>query len=115
MTSTLQRMPTWMSATAQGRRPSALGTLHFPPEVGDASQYDAHQRHPRYRCCAGEFGTEDRRLAYRILRAWLYALGDRLPVPIAANFAAQLQELLRGVFYDGWSPSRVPVKLGPGE
>jgi uncharacterized protein (DUF2267 family) len=64
---------------------------------------------------AGEFGTEDRRLAYRVLRAWLHALRDRLPIPIAANFAAQLPELLRGVFYDGWSPRRVPVKFGPSE
>jgi uncharacterized protein (DUF2267 family) len=64
---------------------------------------------------AREFGTKDRRLAYRVLRAWLHALRDRLPVPIAANFAAQLPELLRGVFYDGWSPSRVPVKFGPAE
>jgi len=38
---------------------------------------------------------------------------DRLPITIAANFAAQLPELLRGVFYDGWSPSRVPIKFGP--
>jgi len=29
-----------------------------------------------------------------VLRAWLHALRDRLPVPIAANFAAQLPELL---------------------
>ena len=64
---------------------------------------------------ASEFGTEDRRLAYRVLRAWPHALRDRLPVPIAANFAAQLPELLRGVFYDGWSPTRVPVKFGPAE
>jgi uncharacterized protein (DUF2267 family) len=64
---------------------------------------------------AGEFGTRDRRLAYRVTRAWLHALRDRLPVPIAANFAAQLPELLRGVFYDGWNPSRVPVKFGPRE
>jgi Uncharacterized conserved protein (DUF2267) len=49
---------------------------------------------------AGEFGTEDQRLAYRVLRAWLHALRDRLPVTIAANFAVQLPEL-RGVFYDG--------------
>ena len=62
---------------------------------------------------AGEFGIEDRRLACRVLRAWLHALRDRLPVTIAANFAAQLPELLRGVFYDGWSPSRVPIKFGP--
>lgn len=64
---------------------------------------------------ADECGTEDRRLAYRVLRAWLHALRDRLTVTIAAHFAAQLPELLRGVFYDGWSPSRVPVKFGPGE
>jgi uncharacterized protein (DUF2267 family) len=61
---------------------------------------------------AEEFGTEDRRFAYRVTRAWLHALRDRLPVTIAAHFAAQLPELLRGVFYDGWNPSRVPVKYG---
>ena len=64
---------------------------------------------------ADEFGTEDRKLAYRALRAWLHALRDRLTVTVAAHFAAQLPELLRGVFYDGWSPSRVPVKFGPQE
>ena len=60
---------------------------------------------------AGEFGTEDRRLAYRVLRAWLHALPDRLPITIAANFAAQLPELLRGVFYDGWSPKPRPDQV----
>jgi uncharacterized protein (DUF2267 family) len=39
---------------------------------------------------AGEFATDDRRLAYRILRAWLHALRDRLTVTIAAYFAAQV-------------------------
>ena len=55
---------------------------------------------------ADEFGAGDRRLAYRVTRAWPHTLRDRLPVTMAANFAAQLSELLRGVFYDGWSPSR---------
>jgi uncharacterized protein (DUF2267 family) len=62
-----------------------------------------------------EFGTRDRRFAYRVTRAWLHTLRDRLPVPVAAHFAAQLPELLRGVFYDGWNPSRVPVRYGPAE
>lgn len=61
------------------------------------------------------FGTHDRRLAYRALRAWLHALRDRLTVDVAAHFAAQLPELLRGVFYDGWNPSQVPQKYGRGE
>jgi uncharacterized protein (DUF2267 family) len=64
---------------------------------------------------AGEFGTEDRRFAYRVTRAWLHALRDRLPVSVAAHFAAQLPGLLRGVFYDGWNPGRVPVKYGAAE
>jgi len=56
------------------------------------------------------FGTGDRRLAYRVLRAWLHNLRDRLSVEVAAHFTAQLPELLRGVFFDGWNPSRVPQK-----
>ena len=61
------------------------------------------------------FGTSDRHLAYRVLRAWLHCLRDRLSVEVAAHFAAQLPELLRGVFYDGWNPSRVPQKYDRAE
>ncbi len=34
---------------------------------------------------AANFGTEDRRMAYRVTRSWLHTLRDRLPVPIAAS------------------------------
>jgi uncharacterized protein (DUF2267 family) len=61
------------------------------------------------------FGTQDRHLAYRVLRAWLHCLRDRLTVEVAAHFAAQLPEMLRGVFYDGWNPSRVPQKYDRAE
>jgi uncharacterized protein (DUF2267 family) len=56
------------------------------------------------------FGNDDRRLAYRVTRAWLHTLRDRLTVEVAAHFAAQLPEVLRGVFFDGWNPARVPMK-----
>ncbi|GAA2510911.1 DUF2267 domain-containing protein [Streptomyces sp. NPDC059506] len=59
---------------------------------------------------ADSMETEDRHLANRALRAWLHTLRDRLTVDVAAHFAAQLPELLRGVYYDGWDPSHVPVK-----
>ena len=62
-----------------------------------------------------EFGTEDRPFAYRVTRAWMHALRDRLPVSVAAHLAAQLPELLRGVFYDGWNPSHVPDKFDEAE
>jgi uncharacterized protein (DUF2267 family) len=64
---------------------------------------------------AAKFGTEDRRLAYRVTRSWLHTLRDRLPVSIAAHVAAQLPELLRGVFYEGWNPSKVPIKYSRDE
>ncbi len=63
----------------------------------------------------GKYGTSDRRLAYRVLRAWLHGLRDRVGVEIAAHFAAQLPDLLRGVFFDGWNPSKVPRKYGRDE
>lgn len=59
---------------------------------------------------ADEFGTDDREFAYGVLRAWLHMLRDRLTVEAAAHFAAQLPDLIRGVFYAGWDPSAVPVK-----
>jgi uncharacterized protein (DUF2267 family) len=64
---------------------------------------------------AAKFDTEDRRMAYRVTRSWLHTLRDRLPVTIAAHMAAQLPELLRGVFYEGWNPSKVPVKYSKDE
>lgn len=54
-------------------------------------------------------GTEDRNEAYRVLRAYLHALRDRLPVDEAAQLAAQLSPLIRGIYYDGWDPSSTPV------
>ena len=55
-----------------------------------------------------ELDLEDTMTAYRMLRAWLYTVRDRMPIEAAAHFAAQLPELLRGVFFEGWKPSRVP-------
>jgi uncharacterized protein (DUF2267 family) len=58
---------------------------------------------------AEELDTEDRQAAYRVLRAFLHAVRDRLSVNEAAQLAAQLPDLIRGVYYEGWVPSRVPV------
>jgi len=57
---------------------------------------------------AEELGTEDGQHAYRVLRAFLHALRDHLSVDEAAALAAQLPIFVRGVFYEGWDPSRTP-------
>jgi uncharacterized protein (DUF2267 family) len=51
----------------------------------------------------------DRQAAYRVLRAYLHALRDRLTVDEAAQLAAQLPQLVRGIFYEDWDPSRTPI------
>jgi uncharacterized protein (DUF2267 family) len=59
--------------------------------------------------------ADDRPRAYRLVRAWLHTLRDRLPVDVAANMGAQLPVLLRGVYYEGWAPHSMPQKYGPSE
>jgi uncharacterized protein (DUF2267 family) len=53
--------------------------------------------------------SEDRHHTQRVLRAWLHIMRDRLSVESAAKFAAQLPELLRGIYYSGWEPHRAPI------
>jgi uncharacterized protein (DUF2267 family) len=55
-------------------------------------------------------GTRDRHYTHGVVRAWMHTLRDRLTVDAAAKFSAQLPELLRGVYYDGWEPNKAPVK-----
>ena len=52
----------------------------------------------------------ERQRAYQALRAVLHALRDRLPVENTAHLAAQLPMLVRGFYYEGWAPSRTPVR-----
>jgi uncharacterized protein (DUF2267 family) len=54
---------------------------------------------------------DDEQRAFRVMRAVLQTLRDRLTVEEAAQFAAQLPMLLQGVYYHGWTPAGKPVKI----
>jgi uncharacterized protein (DUF2267 family) len=56
-----------------------------------------------------ELGWEDLERAYHALRAVLHAIRDRLCVTDAANLGAQLPMLVRGLYYDGWTPVGKPL------
>jgi uncharacterized protein (DUF2267 family) len=58
---------------------------------------------------ASELGDGDRRYAYRVLRAVLHVLRDRLTIEVAAKLAAQLPTLIRGIYYEDWDPGRTPM------
>ena len=53
----------------------------------------------------------DRHRAYGILRTVLLALRDQLTLEESANLSAQLPLVIRGVYYDRWKPSAVPMKI----
>lgn len=57
------------------------------------------------------FGWTNRHKAYLALRSVLQTLRDRLPVDDAAALAAQLPMLVRGFYYEGWKPAKVPLKM----
>ncbi|WIV53886.1 DUF2267 domain-containing protein [Amycolatopsis nalaikhensis] len=80
------------------------------PQSNDPFAHAENTAHTWLAVVRGRLGADDQQLAYRVLRAWLHVVRDRLTVQSAAHFAAQLPELLRGVFYEGWNPAHVPTR-----
>ena len=54
-----------------------------------------------------DWGNKQR--SYRLLRQVLHVIRDHLSVDEAAQLGAQLPTLIRGIYYEGWDPSKTPV------
>lgn len=55
-------------------------------------------------------GWDNKQRAYRLLRSVLHAVRDHLSVDEAAQLAAQMPIMIRGIYYEGWDPSKTPVR-----
>lgn len=71
--------------------------------------------HDWLRAVADGLDTDDYAYANRALRAWMHTVRDRIGVVSSAHLAAQLPEILRGAYYEGWVPSHVPMRHGTDE
>ena len=59
---------------------------------------------------AGRLDWMSKRSALRLMRVTMHQIRDHLPVDELAQFSAQLPLLIRGMFFEGWVPSRTPSK-----
>lgn len=82
----------------------------MPPTHPPDFEHAIHTANIWLKAVSEALGREGRHLAHRVLRTWLHTLRDRVTIDVAAHFAAQLPDLLRGAYYDGWDPSAVPIK-----
>lgn len=53
----------------------------------------------------------DEAAAFSVLRAVLHQLRDRLTLEEAVDLGAQIPLMVRGLFFEGWQPHRVPRKV----
>jgi uncharacterized protein (DUF2267 family) len=70
----------------------------------DAVERSVHKTNQWLADLSAELGTENREEAWRILRVYLQLLRDQLTIDEAAQLAAQLTIVVRGVFYEGFDP-----------
>jgi uncharacterized protein (DUF2267 family) len=80
----------------------------MPTTRADIIDRSVEKAHVWLNDLADALDNGDQRYAYRVLRAFLHALRDRLSVDEAAHLSAQLPIFIRGVFFEGWDPSRTP-------
>jgi uncharacterized protein (DUF2267 family) len=89
-----------------------MGGNHMAATGLDVFDGSVHKSNQWLDALARGLGSDDRRYAYRVLRAYFHVLRDRLTVDEAARLAARLPQHLRGVFYEDWDPRKRPETYG---
>jgi uncharacterized protein (DUF2267 family) len=83
----------------------------MPTGTVQAIEHSARKANEWVEDLTRELDGADEALAWRVLRAYLQVLRDRLTIDEAAQLAAQLPHLLRGVLYESFDPGHQPEKI----
>ncbi len=82
---------------------SALGLPIFDKAIQDANIWVNE--------IMEELDWDDKHRAYMLLRSALHVLRDRLQPDECAHLAAQLPTLIRGIYYEGYRPSKATANM----
>ncbi len=82
---------------------SALGLPIFDKAIQDANIWVNE--------VMSELDWDDKHRAYILLRSTLHVLRDRLQPNECAHLAAQLPTLIRGIYYEGYRPSKMSATI----
>lgn len=80
---------------------SALGLRQFDKAVQDANIWVDD--------LMDKLDWDDKPRAFRLLRSTLHVLRDRLPMAEVIDLSAQLPTLIRGIYFEGWTPRSTPT------
>ena len=99
--------PPWRRRPGEARAPSSEEAMTAISQIWDHTLTKSNEW---LKELGKELGSENANTLLLALRSVLHALRDRLRPDEAAQLAAQLPVLLKGVYFDGWNPSATPAK-----